>query len=337
MVAFRPVLWFVYVPLRISNSFLLSRHILWAGRRSSYLPLRFLTMHGNQRNAHVKAYSDSYELKTLDMLDVDGAHKKVYYVDEGPPADLHVDVPLVIIGGTAQTANTFLSHIQAIRKKRRLVIIEMRGQGQTNLDSTRCTMQQLVEDFSVILSKLNISSVHLAGFSFGGRVALAFAATHPEIVTKLSITGVATLRPFLGKMILNSWTDALSRGNMRECAWSFLINGYSESFLNKHQSKIMPYLDLIISGNKQERLYDLLRCSHVTNDDDPFSVKRSAERVKCPVQIIAERYDRIAGHYEVLGLSEIISNSSCATFDTGHLVPFEDPVAWRKSILDFFN
>jgi pimeloyl-ACP methyl ester carboxylesterase len=335
MVAVKPMLWLSVVSLRISRSFILPYHFILADKRSNYVPLRSFTVNDKQKAVRVKPYSDSYALKTLDMLDVDGTQKKVYYVDEEPPAGSS-SLPLVIIGGTAQTVNTFLSHIQAIRKKRRLVIIEMRGQGQTDLDSSRCTMQQLVDDFSIIMSKLQLPSIHLAGFSFGGRVALAFAATHPEIVNKLSITGVAVQRPFVGKMILKSWTDALSRGNMRECAWSFLLNGYSEPFLNKHQEKLLPYLDLIVAGNKQERLFDLLRCSHVTSDDDPFSVKRSAERVSCPVQIIAGRFDRIAGCNEVLALSEIIANSSCVTLDTGHLVPFEDPMTWRKSILDFF-
>eukprot|EP01040_Poterioochromonas_malhamensis_P003784 gene3784-4042_t len=287
----------------------------------------------------VKTYSESYTLKTLEITDVDAIQRKVNYIDESPKTDGHNLPPLVIIGGTAQTINTFLPHIQTIRRKRRLIIFELRGQGQTELDSNHCTMIQLVADVNSILQSLQVPKIHLAGFSFGGRVALAFTATHPKVVEKVSITGVPLVRPALGKMILQSWEDSLTRGNLRECAWSFLINGYSEAFLNQYGSKILSYLDIIIAANKIDRLRNLIRFSHVMSEDDPLSIPNSCRQITCPVQIIAAKYDRIAGYEDCLKLADAVPHSriELASMNTGHLAPFEDPVNWRNHLLKFLG
>jgi pimeloyl-ACP methyl ester carboxylesterase len=291
-------------------------------------------------HSHVKAYSDSYSIKTLDVPDVDKTLKKVYYIDEQPKESSSSLPPIVIIGGTSQTINSYLPHIQSIRKKRRLIIIELRGQGQTELDSKHCTMPQLVHDLKTVFHNLQLSPqglIHLSGFSFGGRVALAFAAFHPEYVGKLSITGVPLVRPNLGKMILQSWEDALKRGNMRECAWSFLINGYSDLFINKHYSRLLSFIEIIIAANQKDRLYDLIRLSSVANENDPYSIQSTASKILCPTQLIVGKGDRIAGFEPCLDLKKNIPQAEIEMMDCGHLMPFEEPVHWRNHLLKFFS
>ena len=51
-------------------------------------------------------------------------------------------------------------------------------QGRTELLSEYCTIDQHVDDFfRIIVDHMGIQKVHLAGFSFGGRVSLAIAGT----------------------------------------------------------------------------------------------------------------------------------------------------------------
>ena len=114
--------------------------------------------------------------------------------------------PVVVLGGTAQTISTFIPHIRHFSAHRRLIIPELRCQGQTELLSYNGTMRQHVTDVENILHALDIDqSVDLVGFSFGGRIALAVAAHKPYLVSKISVTGVPWNRPPLGAMILKSW------------------------------------------------------------------------------------------------------------------------------------
>jgi pimeloyl-ACP methyl ester carboxylesterase len=121
--------------------------------------------------------------------------------------------------GTAQTIKSFSPHYKQFSRFARLVIPEMRCQGTTELISCNSTMRQLVIDLDLILKEMNITKCNIVGFSFGGRVALAMAASNPHTIQRLSITGVPLVRPALGNTILNSWKEAsqeaVKSGNLR--------------------------------------------------------------------------------------------------------------------------
>ena len=67
-------------------------------------------------------------------------------------------------------------------------------QGRTELLSEYCTIDQHVDDFfRIIVDHMGIQKVHLAGFSFGGRVSLAIAGT--ELFHPLEYTTVPPPHP----------------------------------------------------------------------------------------------------------------------------------------------
>jgi pimeloyl-ACP methyl ester carboxylesterase len=244
--------------------------------------------------------------------------------------------PLVVLGGTAQTIDTFAPHINQIAKSRRLIIPELRGQGRTELSSKHCTIQQLVEDLGSILNALGVEEIHLSGFSFGGRVALAYAAHQPQRVERLAVTAIPLVRPPLGKVILESWMDGLSRGNMRECAWSFIINGYSTEFLEKNAERLSLYVDMVTNSNDPKKVFDLIDQSG-RGSDEQYSIPYCASRVKCPTLVIGATQDRIAGLQPVKDLAAAMTQAEFVPMGTGHLAPFEDPAAWRTHLMQFMN
>lgn len=279
-----------------------------------------------------------YKPRSLEILDVDGQNRRVNYIEEGE--GLVGRAPIVMLGGTAQTIGSYLPHIQFIRKTHKLFIIEMRGQGQTELLSEYSTIAQEVKDLHLVIEALQISKtpIDLAGFSFGGRVALAYSAIYPQQVHKLSLTGVALQRSATGKLIIQSWVEALQRGNVRDAAWSFILNGYSEAFLAKIQDKAASYVNYIANSNDPVKLLNLIKFSHsAVHSEDPYSPESSARRISCPVQIMAAQHDRIAGYQNTLDLQRILTQSVLEEFNTGHLAPFENPILWSKSLLKFFD
>ena len=73
----------------------------------------------------------------------------------------------------------------------------------------------------------------------------------------------------------------------------------------------------------------------------PFSYYTTIEccssKIQCKTQIIAGKYDKIAGYTEVKELSQNIKNSHFYELNTGHLILFEEPIVWRKLIMQFLN
>jgi len=250
--------------------------------------------------------------------------------------------------GTGQTVDSFAQHVPSISNQRRLIIIELRGQGQTQLDAQYCTMSQYMTDIKLILDALRIDSMHLCGFSFGGRVGLTFASLNPTIIEKLSVTAVPLIRPSLGKLILNSCCDSLQSGHLRACAWSLVLNGYSEEYLNKHGSRMEGIVDALVASNNAQSMYNLIRLSNGVDDSsDEFSSIQCCRRLNhnlsigsnhSPrVQVIAGTRDRIAGWDPVRELSLMVDQSMFASIESGHLCPFEAPSRWRSELLRFIG
>jgi 3-oxoadipate enol-lactonase len=284
-------------------------------------------------NQTFRVLPNSIDVKTV-VFKESHSDKKLYYLDKGEENDLP---PIVLLGGTGQTVDTFTPHISQITKSRRLIVPELRGQGRTQLDTSLCNMRQQVRDLKHVLDRLDIKKVHLGGFSFGGRVAVAFAAHHPECVEKLSITGVPLTRPPLGKLILSSWAEGLANKNMRECAWSFVLNGYSESFLVRNAEHIPLYVDMIVKSNDPSKIRDLIVHSGSANPDDKYGAAHCAKLVQCPAQVIGCTHDRLAAPEQVQALANEFPEAHYIEMATGHLAPFERPVVWRNHILAFFN
>ena len=200
---------------------------------------------------------------------------------------------LVVLGGLAQTADSFTGHHRALAKGRPCVIqYEARGQGCTQLATDDCSLERHAGDFADLLAALGqhggdgddgddgdeerakggeggegadgsgegggsvkgevtgrgkgggtgegdaecegegegegailaadvrasiaAKGVDLCGFSFGGRVCTAIAATHPELVRKLVVTGVPARRDTKAIDVLNSWRRALAQDRMKD-------------------------------------------------------------------------------------------------------------------------
>jgi pimeloyl-ACP methyl ester carboxylesterase len=73
-----------------------------------------------------------------------------------------------------------------------VVLYDLRGHGMSERPPTGYRVADLVADLAALLDALAIPRVALVGNSFGGLVALAFAAAHPERVTKLALIDAHT-------------------------------------------------------------------------------------------------------------------------------------------------
>ena len=303
---------------------------LWkhSGRR----PARFGS---SQRLIHVRVVPP--ESSTICVRDR-GGYGDVFYLDRSPYGNVSQQhPPLLLIGGTAQTVNSFTPHIQKVSATRRLIIPELRGQGRTSLDTSSISMGQYISDIKTFSSELGLDCVDVAGFSFGGRVALALAAHCPTLVNRLSITAIPLQRPPLGRMILNSWQISLAKGNMLDCAWSFILNGYSEEYIGLNYERLPAFVDMIVANNQASKVYDLIRLSSTGEPGDYYSIPICASMVCCPTQVIGATQDRIAGVESVRDLAKHIAGARYTELNTGHLAPFEAPLQWRKALLEFLN
>ena len=325
--------------------------------------------------------------------------------------------PLVLLGGIAQTRSSWDHHLPSLSKHRRVVVYECLGQGDhrpstattpsstsgddedkddgvvpsffdASLPAQARTLLEILEDNRRVLLPVDDDdsdddddgdtvTVDVAGFSFGGRVALAAACLLREEeedeqqqqqqqqrqggrrgvrIRRLHLAGVGCGRSDAGCMALRSFPDIL-RGDpsLRSFAWSVLLATYAPGFLRKLPE---PTLDRILghiaSTNRPNRdgLLAILEQAEVTDAADPWHVSSMADRlnvnnddadgdVSMAGKLCAGELDAMA---PVSAVEELRARSTRWIRDAvdvlpgcGHAVVIEDPRAWRESLLSFLD
>ncbi|MCH2102262.1 MAG: alpha/beta fold hydrolase, partial [Planctomycetes bacterium] len=135
-----------------------------------------------------------------------------------------LDAPTVLlVHGSPGDGDTFLSMVEELRGKYRLIIPDLPGFGSS---------ERVLEDYSMIshgytlvdlLEKLRIEEVHAVGFSMGGGVVLSMADHDPnriDSITMMAAIGVQELEMF-GKYELNHALHGFQLLALRTLSWVF--------------------------------------------------------------------------------------------------------------------
>ena len=180
-------------------------------------------------------------------LAVDEGHE-IYWEESGNPDGK----PCVFVhggpgGGSSPEARQFFDP-----ERYRIVVFDQRGCGQSrphaSLESN--TTWDLVADMERLRETLGIERWLVFGGSWGSTLALAYAQTHPEVVTELVLRGIFLLRP-------------------REIHW-FYQHGASELYPDTWQSYLAP-----IPEDERDNLLEAFH-RRLTSDDE--AVRLAAAR-----------------------------------------------------------
>jgi 2-succinyl-6-hydroxy-2,4-cyclohexadiene-1-carboxylate synthase len=95
--------------------------------------------------------------------------------------------PLLLLHGFTGSSSTWHPFTSFLAKSSSMVMVDLIGHGQTDspADLRRYNILEVAKDLKVLLDKLEIEKTDLLGYSMGGRLAIAFAATYPDRVRKL--------------------------------------------------------------------------------------------------------------------------------------------------------
>lgn len=102
------------------------------------------------------------------------------------PAMVERPTAFVIHGGPGGDHSAFKSAFQSLTSDMQLVYFDHRGQGRSKRDEpSRYTLDENVEDMEALRVHLGLDKIVPIGTSYGGMVALAYAARYPDAVSKL--------------------------------------------------------------------------------------------------------------------------------------------------------
>lgn len=108
---------------------------------------------------------------------------KVFYQSFGSGEPI-----LVLHGGPGLDQTYFLPQMLELAKEHRVIFYDQRGSGnslQTPLDVSHINIEQFTEDVEAVRKELGLEHFVLMGHSWGGLLAMNYAAKYPDHLTKL--------------------------------------------------------------------------------------------------------------------------------------------------------
>lgn len=98
--------------------------------------------------------------------------------------------PLLLLHGGSGTAEYFSEAVPYFADQFRVIVVELMGHGRTGDDVDRSFhYHDMAEDVVEFMRVLGIESASILGYSDGGIVGLDMAIHHPDLVSKLAVTG----------------------------------------------------------------------------------------------------------------------------------------------------
>lgn len=95
---------------------------------------------------------------------------------------------IVMIHGMFSNLAVYYFNIAPILARHyRVVLFDMKGHGMSEKSKTGYDLTSMTDDLSNLMDALGVEKAHMAGYSYGGLVALKMAARFPERVGKLAV------------------------------------------------------------------------------------------------------------------------------------------------------
>lgn len=144
----------------------------------------------------------------MSTIQVNGVN--IYYEIHGPE-----DAPVLVLnnGVIMNAATSWVYQTKTLSKHYRLLQYDCRGQGGSDHPESPYSMKGHADDLSELLDALNIEEAHVAGISYGGEVAQAFALKYPNKVRSLILMDTVSEVSQELRMVVQSWVDALNTGS----------------------------------------------------------------------------------------------------------------------------
>lgn len=114
--------------------------------------------------------------------------------------------PLLLLHGFGGCAATWKSVADRLAQHYRLILVDMRGHGQSTNPAGAFTHAQSADDVRALLNVLGIKQVRAVGFSSGGMTLLHLATSAPERLSKIVLVSATTHFPDEARAILGAAT-----------------------------------------------------------------------------------------------------------------------------------
>lgn len=254
--------------------------------------------------------------------------------------------PLFVANGGPGFDHTYLHLSDAwdrIAKTRKVVLYDQRGNGRSSplTAGESCTLRDQVEDLDALRAHLHFDKIDLLGHSWGGYLAMAYAARYPQHISRLLIVDSAAPKwsdtVFLFK-------DVFPEGVAREDSAKF-----SSQMGDKAAEDLLlrEYLSMLFySPENRDRAMAMMKDvdenrqvnQTVNRDLQRFDLNPELPKFTFPTIVMTGRFDMNVAPVVAYKIHQAIPHSQLIVFErSGHMPFYEEPEKFIEVVNSFLS
>ena len=256
--------------------------------------------------------------------------KKIHYEVYGEGA------PIVVLNGIMMSTFSWHMFIPSLSANNKLILMDFFDQGQSEkLTNEGYDQSVQVEAVKGLLAHLGLEKASVVGVSYGGNVALKFAATYPNMVERLVVFHAAPKTGAWLKDVGKSWVMSI------DCPHNFYNTSipviYSPEFYNANPEWVavrQNFLTNQVFTNK-DFMQALVR---LTQSAENYDVTGILGNITAKTLIVAADTDPLTPASDQKALRDGIEGAQWVILpNCGHASMYERPTLFASLILGFVN
>ncbi|HEV2387180.1 MAG TPA: alpha/beta fold hydrolase [Candidatus Acidoferrales bacterium] len=257
--------------------------------------------------------------------------------------------PLFVANGGPGFDHQYLHVSEAwdtLARNRKIVMWDQRGTGRSGplKPGETCTLADQINDLDALRAHLGFPKVDLLGHSWGGFLAMAYAARHPEHIERLIILDSAAPR---WRDTLFLFHDVFPDVTAKEDGFAFAVNLREKDSDAAADASTRLYLSMLcyspehrdeflakMANDKEYREVNRL----VNEDVARFDLNAEIAKFRFPVLVGTGRFDMNVAALTAYNIHQAIPGSEFVAFEkSGHLPFFEEPEKFVSVVNAFLS
>lgn len=228
---------------------------------------------------------------------------------------------------------------ELLSNQRRLIRYDPRGSGLSDRNVDDFSLERWVEDLEAVVAAAGLTRFPLIGLCQGGAVAVAYAARHPERVSRLVLYDSYAFGAYADGASARLAQEARTLSQMIDMGWGKETGAFREVFANL----LMPGAGrdgLGWLGEMQRRSASARNARLLWDAFNRFDIRGIAADIKAPTLVLHGRDDAMVPFEAGRHLASLIPNARFVPLETGNHILRPREEAWAtfcREVSDFLE
>lgn len=264
----------------------------------------------------------------MSILNFNGKKIKYRVVGEGKP--------LLILNGIMMSTRSWEPFEKAFTKhNNQLILLDLIDQGESDKYDSDFENSLQAEVVKALLDELKIEKINIMGTSYGGEVALQFAAKYQERVERMVLSNTVARTNAWLQEIGEAWNCAASNPTAYYATTIPVI--YSPQFYDRRAGWMKQRKDLLIKTAFASKPF-MDSMVRLTNSSHNYNVVEELSKINVRTLVIGCENDHITPLEEQRLIVSLMPNAELIILpDTGHAAFYERPLVFISLLTGFIN